>query len=267
MSYNFELIGKNSSNVTSKVFVDTSNQLSVKDASVAQESTLSTMNGKITACNTGAVVVSSSALPTGAASESTLSTLNGKITACDTGSVTVASSALPTGAATESSLASVDGKITVCNTGAVVVSSSALPSGGATSALQTAGNADLATLAGAVSSGIVQVSAGTLSTTPTTLKNAVSVTDGSTETTNGLDAGAAKGVAIFGNCTDTTANIVIEVSSDDTNYYATNDSIFVDSNGDFFKNFVDLGARYIRAKYTNGSGSTATLTIIGSIKA
>jgi hypothetical protein len=45
---------------------------------------------------------------------------------------------------------SLDGKITACNTGAVVVSSSALPTGGATSALQTAGNTSLSTLAGAV---------------------------------------------------------------------------------------------------------------------
>ncbi len=39
-------------------------------------------------------------LPTGAATEATLSTLNGKVTACDTGAVVVSSSALPTGAAT-----------------------------------------------------------------------------------------------------------------------------------------------------------------------
>ena len=44
----------------------------------ATEATLSTLNGKVTACNTGAVVVSSSALPTGAATEATLSTVNGK---------------------------------------------------------------------------------------------------------------------------------------------------------------------------------------------
>lgn len=39
-------------------------------------------------------------LPTGASTEATLSSLNGKVTACNTGAVTVASSALPTGAAT-----------------------------------------------------------------------------------------------------------------------------------------------------------------------
>jgi len=126
------------------------------DASAANQTTmigsLSTIAGdttsldsKVTACNTGAVVVSSSALPTGAALESTLSALNTKVTSCDTGSVVVTSNALPTGASTAANQAtangslatiagdttSIDGKITACNTGAVVVSSSALPSGAA----------------------------------------------------------------------------------------------------------------------------------------
>lgn len=100
----------------------------------ATEATLSSLNGKITAVNTGAVVVSSSALPTGAATEATLSSLNGKVTAVNTGAVVVSSSALPTGAATESTLSSLNAKVTAVNTGAVVVSSSALPSGAATEA-------------------------------------------------------------------------------------------------------------------------------------
>lgn len=62
---------------------------------------LGSIDGKIVACNTGAVVVASSALPSGAATEGTLSTLNGKVTACNTGAVVVASSALPSGAATD----------------------------------------------------------------------------------------------------------------------------------------------------------------------
>lgn len=67
-------------------------------------------------------------LPSGAATEATLSTLNGKVTACNTGAVVVSSSALPTGAATEATLASLDGKVTACNTGAVTISA-ALPAG------------------------------------------------------------------------------------------------------------------------------------------
>lgn len=50
-------------------------------------------------------------LPTGAATEATLSALNGKVTAVDTGNVTVTSSALPTGAATETTLSAISAKI------------------------------------------------------------------------------------------------------------------------------------------------------------
>lgn len=74
------------------------------------------------------VDVVSSALPSGAATESTLSSLNGKVTAVNTGAVVVSSSALPSGAATESTLSTLNGKVTACNTGAVVISS-AIPAG------------------------------------------------------------------------------------------------------------------------------------------
>ena len=85
-------------------------------ATIAGDTT--SLDGKVTECNTGDVTVSSSALPTGAATaanqstaNSSLSTIAGdttsidsKVTACDTDNVTVASSALPTGAATETTL-------------------------------------------------------------------------------------------------------------------------------------------------------------------
>ena len=74
------------------------------------------LDSKITACNTGAVVVSSSVLPTGAATESTLNTLNGKVTACNTGAVVVSSSALPSGAATESTLSAAEAHLGTIDT-------------------------------------------------------------------------------------------------------------------------------------------------------
>lgn len=94
----------------------------------ATETTLSALNTKVTAVNTGAVVISSSALPTGAATEATLSSLNGKVTAVNTGAVVISSSALPTGAATETTLSALNTKVTACNTGAVTISA-ALPAG------------------------------------------------------------------------------------------------------------------------------------------
>ena len=166
---------------------------------------LSSIDGKITICNTGAVTVSAAlpagtnniglvsavqsgtwnltnitgtvSLPTGAATESTLSTLNGKVTACNTGAITISTAlpagnnnigdvdvltlpnvtlasqanpftsaipvsqsgtwninnvsgtiSLPTGAATETTLSTLNGKVTACNTGAVTIST-ALPAG------------------------------------------------------------------------------------------------------------------------------------------
>ena len=53
-----------------------------------------------TGTTTQPVSAASLPLPSGAATEATLSTLNGKVTACDTGAVVVSSSALPTGAST-----------------------------------------------------------------------------------------------------------------------------------------------------------------------
>ena len=63
-------------------------------ASVA--GTLTVGSHAVTNAGTFAVQVNSCSLPTGAATEATLSTLNGKVTACNTGAVTV-SAALPAG--------------------------------------------------------------------------------------------------------------------------------------------------------------------------
>lgn len=126
--------------------------------------TLATLNNKVIAVNTGAVVVSGSVLPAGGSTSALqidanvlLGSLNSHVTACNTNSVVVSGSVLPAGAATSAlqtsgnaSLTSIDNKVAVCNTSAVQVSSSALPAGGSTSLLQTAGNASLASLDGKV---------------------------------------------------------------------------------------------------------------------
>lgn len=139
-------------------------------------------------------------LPSGAATSAnqtmantSLSSIDGKITACNTGAVTVSSSALPTGAATEATLSTLNGKVTTCNTGAVVVSSSALPSGAATAAKQpafgTAGaaSADVLSVQGVASmtplkidgSGVTQPVSGTV-TADTELPTAATLGDNTT---------------------------------------------------------------------------------------
>jgi len=87
------------------------------------------IDGKITACNTGACVISSSVLPTGGASESSLSAINGKMTACDTGACVISSSALPSGASDSAKQDEIKTLITATNTalsGTLSVSSPAI---------------------------------------------------------------------------------------------------------------------------------------------
>ena len=112
-------------------------------------SSLSSIDGKITAVNTGAVTIST-ALPVGA------NTIGG-VTQSGTWNVTTSESlaykgvsivANATDFATETTLSALNTKVTAVDTGAVVVSSSVLPTGAATQVLQTAGNASLVTIAG-----------------------------------------------------------------------------------------------------------------------
>jgi hypothetical protein len=111
----------------------------------ATESTLSTLNGKVTACNTGAVVLAAGSAVIGHVVVDTaptttvtgtvlvgnfpsgfLSAQSGSWTVtANAGSGTFAVSAaslpLPTGASTEATLSTLNGKVTAVNTGAVVL--------------------------------------------------------------------------------------------------------------------------------------------------
>ena len=140
------------------------------DASAANQivgnNSLSSIDAKITNCNTGAVVISSGTITEtnsgvisntlqnislGQATESTLSSINSKMVICNTGSVVISSgvvtetnsatinstlTSMSTNLASESTLFNMDSKIITCNTGAVVVSSSALPIGASTETKQ-----------------------------------------------------------------------------------------------------------------------------------
>lgn len=103
----------------------------------ATEATLASLNAKVTAVNTGAVTVSSSALPTGAATEATLAALAAE------------------DFATETTLTALNAKVTAVNTGAVVVSSSALPSGAATEATLSTASTTLTSIENALSLTVV----------------------------------------------------------------------------------------------------------------
>ena len=115
--------------------------------------------------------------------------------------------------------------------------------------------------------GTVSVSAPAISATSAVQKSAVSVANGATETTTALDLDTVRRVAVFGNLNDTTGQIKVKVSRDDTTYYTNEEVvIFINASGDFYKT-IELDARYVEFEYTNGSGSTKVLTLNTSFKA
>ena len=141
----------NSTNKSKAQIHATSNKLHVRASEIEDKlDILNTTCGNINV-SVGDVDVNTDGLETLAtAGNATLALINGKVSVCNTGAVVVSSSSLPSGASTainqglaNTILSTIDGKVTACNTGAVVVSSSALPSGGATSALQTSANTEL----------------------------------------------------------------------------------------------------------------------------
>ena len=207
-----------------------------------------------TACDTGAVVVSSSALPAGAALESSLSSLNGKVSVCNTGAVVVSSSALPAGAALESSLASLNGKVSACNTGAVIVAASALPSGAAT-------EASMAIVAGAVNSGVMQVSAhAAVPASHTQVWTAQGIVNSTTVKSTAKDIDSLKSICIFGNSSVSSGEVQIEVSHNNSNWYELNNHYLpVDMSSGDFGIQIDCSAKYVRLSRANSSGSTETI--------
>lgn len=157
--------------ITGSLTVDPTG-LALESRQITGNSSLSSIDGKITTCNTGAVTIST-ALPAGNNNigDVDVSTLPNVTLASQTnpftsaipisdnaGSITVDGTvaatqsgtwninnisgtiSLPTGAATESTLSTLNGKVTACNTGAVTIST-ALPAG-----TNNIGDVDIASL-------------------------------------------------------------------------------------------------------------------------
>lgn len=102
--------GLTTGNIVQALETNSSGQLSITDGggSITVDGTVaSTQSGAWNITNISGTV----SLPTGAATESTLSALNAKVTAVNTGAVVVSSSALPTGAATETTLSALNTKV------------------------------------------------------------------------------------------------------------------------------------------------------------
>ena len=284
-------------NSSGEQIVEISNSsLSVSD-SVAQLS-LSSMDGKIVACDTSGLATS---LLQGTAN-GYLANMDSKMVSCDTSNL--ATSVLQTTA--NGHLSSMDSKIVSCDT-----------SGLATSLLQGTGNGYLANMdskmvacdTSNLATSINQVTAnghlssidsalgGTLivdgsgSTQPVSGTVAVSSVSGTVATSapsvsgsnnnhlnnqtvtgayqsSGFDVSSASRFSIMGNTTEQNQSIFVEVSPDNTNWYRINMSLYpvwTDSVSpyDFYESFEGACVNYVRLNFANYTTShTVNATIL-----
>jgi hypothetical protein len=208
--------------------------LSVNDSNA--RSSLASMNSKITSCDTSGLADS----VTQSSISSSLSSLDTKITSCDTSALA--------DAVTQSSISSSLSNIDTTLSGTVSVSD---------------GNAQV-TL-----SSIETALTGTLSTTTTlsvsksatTISNAQSVVSGDFSSSS-HDCSSQREVVITGTTTDTSNNIEVHVSDDNSTFYKYGqNSMYPASDGSFGQHF-HAPFKYIKLKYT-GSG-TVTALVMGS---
>lgn len=115
-------------------------------------------------------------------------------------------------------------------------------------------------------SGTLAVSAGTISAVNTVVISGASVANMATENSSSVDITGSRSCSIFGNLTDTSGSIKVQVSLDNSNWIEkTDDYITMSSSGDFHK-LVSSDVRYVRISYANSSGSAQTITANISVK-
>ena len=197
------------------------------------------------------------ALTFDATSHTKLDTLETTLTACETD--LAALEVLQT--STNTKLDTLETTLTAVETDAAAIEVLITSTNTKLDTLETTNNAIQTAVEGTLS-----VSAPAITATNVVLENATAVADGATETTASTDLNAVRRCAVFGTHTDNTGNIQVEVSADDSNFFTnTEQTIFISSNN-YYKT-IDIDARYIRFKYTNGSGGSKTWTCNLSRKA
>ena len=234
---------------------------------------LGSIDGKITACNTGAVVISGS-LPAGSAAIGKLAANSG----VDIGDVDVTSCALPSGASTS----------TLQSTGntslaAIVTDCAALE------VLSTAGNASLvdietntnygAVTGGGAESGALRVTMANDSTGVMTIDHSVPLTTATTANTAVANGNTLAHSIDFGTSAATTNltptflvdsddpnpdSFQVQVSSDSSTWYNLGDPATTLTANTHISPDLQSGARYMRLLYTNGSGAGANVGVVSS---
>lgn len=250
--------------------VDGSNQLSVKDAT--SQSTLSSIQSAVE--GTLAVSAVSMPLPSGAATAALQSTGNtdlatiagavsGSEIQCD-----VITAALPSGASTSAlqtsgntSLSTLAGCVDSAGSRVDVnIASDSVSL--ATAALQSTGNTDLAAIKTAVQGTLTVSSAGsTPSRSSGSLASSASVLNG--DFSSAVDCANQRSAAVYGSSSNSSLEIAVHVSDDNSNYYeAANLAIFASgSSGNFYHKW-DQCARYFKIEYKGSATVTARYSLL-----
>ena len=198
--------------------------------------------------------------------------IDGKITACNTGAVVVSSSALPSGASDSAkqdvgnaSIASVDGKITACNTGAVVVSSSSLPSGASVSAKQD----EIKVLIGATNTalaGTLSVSSPAISKSASSPLSAQAINGQSVHTSSEVDVSGSRHLSLVGSSSDTSnsheVDLLVSNVSGGTFFKTSHSGYYL--NGEFHLLVSNHPYKYVKVQVKNAdsnAGNSADFTV------
>lgn len=189
--------------------------------------------------------------------------IDGKVVACNTGACVVASSALPSGASDSAkqdvgnaSIASVDGKVVSCNTGACVVASSALPSGASVSAKQdeiktliTATNTALA--------GVLTVSSPAISKSASSPLSAQAINGQATHTSSEVDVSASRHLSLVGSSSELYFSHEVDLLVSDVSggtFFKTSHSGYY-LNGEFHLLVSNHPYKYVKVQVKNADGA------------
>ena len=286
------VLGLNPSNELTPMELDNSGNLKVNLAGSSHSGSINvdiTGNtvGLATSANQSTVITNTGNIDTNTTQISTdCSTIAGAVSGtemqCD-----IVSSALPTGAATEATLLLAEAHL-----GNIDTATSSIQSNVATSALQTTGNTSLATIAGDTTSmdaklpsalgqttmanSLAVVIASNQSSIPvssaggSTTNSNQTLTPGAngTGTSTAVDMNGFSNVQFFGNSTNTSDNIKVQFSHNNSNFFVSAEH-FVNqdfSTGDYCITLADTAARYVRITQTDTTTTAFTFQVNTSQK-
>ena len=189
--------------------------------------------------------------------------IDGKVVACNTGACVVSSSALPSGASSESkqdagnaSLSSIDGKVISCDTSAVNVSSSVLPSGASDSAKQD----EIKALIGATNTalaGTLSVSSPAISKSSSSPLSAHPINGQSFHISSEIDVSASRHLSLVGSSTETyfshEVDLLVSDISGGTFYKTSHSGYYMD--GEFHLLVSNHPYKYIKVQVKNTDGA------------